>query len=50
MVWSHFVQHITVKKKKVFQLVKSETNVLSPVTDVECSQPTVKLKFVAGKD
>lgn len=43
MVWSHFVTHITVGKKKV----RSEANFLSTVTDVECLQPTVKLKFVA---
>lgn len=47
MVWSQFVQHITVTKK-VCQLVKSEADFLSTVTDVECLQPTVKLKFVAG--
>lgn len=36
-------------KKKVYQ-VKSEANFLSTVTDVECSQTTVKQKCVAGKD
>lgn len=35
-------------QKKVCQLVKSEADFLSTVTDVECLQPTVKLKFVAG--
>lgn len=34
--------------KKVCQLVKSEADFLSTVIDVECLQPTVKLKFVAG--